>query len=444
MWTDEIANPWLWGCLGSVAAALWLQHQARKSAVQVTQHQQALADVQEREQQLRKQLVQANDQLTEAGLRQEEAMQREVNFYVKQLSLRDQEAALLHQLNEQLMDAERRDAAWELISRAFIQLFPGWQCTLSIPPYPGGPLRVVAQDALVSAKNRDWQEAPCQWQAGGPSSRPAAAAQRRQLRGKCPPPHGCALAPHEKATICLPVFLPRGVVAVLRLVATVPVSPSRLRQVEALVGDFAAVLRSSLTCLELRQDLLNQQTRDALTGLFNRSYLEETLVRELHRAAREQYRVSLVILDLDGFTHFNEQYGPEAGDDALRLVSMLLQQEIRRSDLIARMKSDEFAVLLARSDASQSARRMEEIQHMLGQNQNLFKSSALEAYPAVVLTASAGIAESDGQESPELFVARAYEALAQARTLGHGAMALSCCGSQSAAGVKLVLESPVI
>lgn len=69
----------------------------------------------------------------------------------------------------------------------------------------------------------------------------------------------------------------------------------------------------ALAKLRLRETLKNQSIRDALTGLFNRRYTDETFVREIHRAAREKSDVSLVSIDVDFFKKFNDVHGHQAG-----------------------------------------------------------------------------------------------------------------------------------
>ena len=61
-----------------------------------------------------------------------------------------------------------------------------------------------------------------------------------------------------------------------------------------------------------------QSVRDALTGLYNRRYLEEVLDRETRRAGRAGQSMGILMLDLDHFKHFNDTYGHDAGDAVLR------------------------------------------------------------------------------------------------------------------------------
>jgi len=100
---------------------------------------------------------------------------------------------------------------------------------------------------------------------------------------------------------------------------------------------------------------------DALTGLANRRHFGDQLAREVTRAAGLGKPVALVTLDIDHFKAVNDQHGHPAGDAVLRRVAMLLEEQVRGSDLLARVGGEEFAVLAveaAVAEASQLAERL--------------------------------------------------------------------------------------
>ena len=98
--------------------------------------------------------------------------------------------------------------------------------------------------------------------------------------------------------------------------------------------------------LRLREALRLQSTRDTLTGLFNRRYMEETLERELKRAARNKESVSVLMFDIDHFKKFNDTFGHQAGDTLLREFGEFLMHKIRGHDIACRYGGEEFAVIL--------------------------------------------------------------------------------------------------
>jgi diguanylate cyclase (GGDEF)-like protein len=104
------------------------------------------------------------------------------------------------------------------------------------------------------------------------------------------------------------------------------------------------------------QALLREQSvRDHLTGLFNRRYMEETLERELLRAARRHLSLGMIMLDVDDFKQFNDTWGHPAGDEILRELGGLLLRQIRGEDIACRYGGDEFILILP--DASREVTR---------------------------------------------------------------------------------------
>jgi diguanylate cyclase (GGDEF)-like protein/PAS domain S-box-containing protein len=90
-------------------------------------------------------------------------------------------------------------------------------------------------------------------------------------------------------------------------------------------------------------------THDALTGLFNRAYFEQELERLTHNP---RYPISLVMADVDRLKLTNDTLGHAAGDELLRRAASVLQSAFRTDDIIARIGGDEFAVILAHTDAA--------------------------------------------------------------------------------------------
>ena len=101
---------------------------------------------------------------------------------------------------------------------------------------------------------------------------------------------------------------------------------------------------------EKAQQISNQ---DGLTGLANRRYLNEALIQEIKRAARNTHPLTAIMIDIDYFKQYNDNYGHLAGDDVLRQVAKLLLNSVNRAgDLVARYGGEEFCILLPNTSIS--------------------------------------------------------------------------------------------
>jgi len=163
----------------------------------------------------------------------------------------------------------------------------------------------------------------------------------------------------------------------------------------------------------LQATLREQAIRDALSGLFNRRFLEGTCTRELARAQREGYPVALAMFDLDLFKRINDTYGHAAGDEVIVALARLLQQHARSSDTACRFGGEEFVLLLPGVDLETAATRVEELRRTFAETVVAFGAFRLRA------TVSAGVAAYPvhGRSTHEL-VARADEALYAAKRSG--------------------------
>jgi diguanylate cyclase (GGDEF)-like protein/PAS domain S-box-containing protein len=122
---------------------------------------------------------------------------------------------------------------------------------------------------------------------------------------------------------------------------------SERKQNEIILREANQKLRNQLVEIEnLHAQLQEQATRDSLTGLFNRRYLEESLVREFQRADREKSSVCLIMIDIDGFKAFNDTYGHDAGDLLLKKLGEILLSEVRGSDISCRFGGEEFLIVM--------------------------------------------------------------------------------------------------
>ncbi|MCJ2032757.1 diguanylate cyclase [Methylobacterium sp. J-068] len=188
----------------------------------------------------------------------------------------------------------------------------------------------------------------------------------------------------------------------------------------------------------LNLELERLATTDALTGLCNRRRFDEVLAREWRRAVRTQQPLSLVLLDADYFKGFNDRYGHQRGDEALRLIARSIEATTDPTrDITCRIGGEEFAVILPDTDAEGAklvAERMREaiagwkVPHV--------------ANPHGILSVSAGLAQipQTPAADPAALIAAADRALYGAKSQGRNRVQIA---GQSEAGLRIVAQSRI-
>lgn len=153
---------------------------------------------------------------------------------------------------------------------------------------------------------------------------------------------------------------------------------------------------------------------DPLTGLFNWRYLMSALDREMERTRRTRLPTGLIMIDFDHFKRINNTYGHQIGDAALRWVSHIWGESIRRLDILCRYGGEEFAVILPGSNLPQAVR----VAHRL--KAALAKNPLKLTVQSVLITASFGVATYEAHEdlTVEAFIQRADELLLEAKARG--------------------------
>jgi len=170
----------------------------------------------------------------------------------------------------------------------------------------------------------------------------------------------------------------------------------------------------ALANLKLRELLRNQSIRDPLTGLYNRRFLEESLNRELQRARRAGRNLSLAMLDLDHFKHFNDTFGHQVGDILLKEVAGVIKNRVRAGDLACRYGGEEFSLILADADTEGAQKCVESIRESV---KHLSISNRGQTIGTI--TVSAGIATFPAHsDNAEDLLHAADEALYRAKKAG--------------------------
>ena len=114
-----------------------------------------------------------------------------------------------------------------------------------------------------------------------------------------------------------------------------------------------------LTALRRQEQLHLRAIRDALTGLFNRGFMEEALAIERQRALRRDASIGIMMLDVDHFKRYNDSFGHAAGDTLLRGIGKLIQRTVREGDMPCRYGGEEFVVIMPGADLDSTQQRAE-------------------------------------------------------------------------------------
>ncbi len=116
--------------------------------------------------------------------------------------------------------------------------------------------------------------------------------------------------------------------------------------------DMTPMVEKGLALERANEQLLRLSTTDGLTGIANRRLFDQMLQTEWQRCARNRSRLALLMIDIDHFKRYNDQYGHQTGDECLRQVARILVNCAKRSgELVARYGGEEFVILLPATDA---------------------------------------------------------------------------------------------
>jgi diguanylate cyclase len=183
-------------------------------------------------------------------------------------------------------------------------------------------------------------------------------------------------------------------------------------------------LKETTEALEmLRRDFEQARTEasvDFLTGVANRKAFESTLAASIREAATLNDPLSLLLIDIDLFKRFNDEFGHLIGDEVLRFTDRKIREMVKGTDFVARFGGEEFAVLLPRTPLAGAAHVAETIRAFFAQATLETKATSKSLG---TITVSIGVACHRPPESPEDFVRRSDEALYFAKKNGKNRLA---------------------
>ncbi len=147
---------------------------------------------------------------------------------------------------------------------------------------------------------------------------------------------------------------------------------------------------------------------DALTGLYNRRYLEARLAEEINRSKRHGFPMSFMMIDVDEFKPYNDRFGHTEGDKALQIVAQCLKATLRGADVAARYGGEEFSILLPQTTLKEASLIAERVRQKVEESE----------FPNRKVTVSIGVSSCSPECTPHSLTTQADKALYRAKASG--------------------------
>lgn len=294
--------------------------------------------------------VAVKEDITERKHAEQALNQAKSDLEEKVLALQryNEELILFSEMQAALLNCEGESDTYQVFGEYAEKLFPEMAGAIfrvtpekkMEPLISWGELDVVAQSAQAKkAISRGWQKLPHK-------PRKAVSYEYQPWQNPLDP---------ERLSLSIPLHIQGGVWGALQVVAREDVLQQSKNLMISMVQQFLLMVEN----LRLRESLQMQAVRDSLTGLYNRRYMEAALESELAQATRKGQTVGLIMLDIDHFKEFNDAYGHDAGDRALREVGDFLQASVRGGDTACRYGGEEFLLILPEISRENALQRAE-------------------------------------------------------------------------------------
>ncbi|MGH8004836.1 MAG: PAS domain S-box protein [Limisphaerales bacterium] len=342
--------------------------------------------------------------------------------WVQELERRNREVFVLNEMGDLLQTCSNYDEAYRVIAQTATKLFPE----------ESGAVFKFDPQARFLETAAFWGEPLLGEQSFGAERCWALRRGKMHLVENSQSELVCPHLSHPfwKGCLCVPLVAQSETVGLLHLQG----GPERRREEDSgpywteakiqLVRMAAEHMALNLSGLKLRSTLSERSIRDPLTGLFNRRYLEESLERELFRAARERKTLGAIMLDLDRFKEFNDTFGHPAGDQVLKAIGEFIQLQTRRGDIACRYGGEEFTMILPGASLPVTRERAEKLRQEIQQMKVPYSKH---------ITVSLGVAVFPAHgTTKELLLKAADFALYQAKSEGGNRVAVA----QSAPAVR--------
>jgi diguanylate cyclase (GGDEF)-like protein len=184
--------------------------------------------------------------------------------------------------------------------------------------------------------------------------------------------------------ICINLCTSNELVGGLQFVSKGVVIDEELRHTALILS---GQISGALANIRLKIRLRNQAARDPLTNLYNRRFMLESFEQALNRAERHECKLAVLMIDLDLFKQFNDNFGHEAGDMVLQEVAKQFKENLRLEDIASRYGGEEFCIVCPDTGLREAFALAEKLRCCISKRVLTFKSLELEP-----VTMSIGIA----------------------------------------------------
>lgn len=216
--------------------------------------------------------------------------------------------------------------------------------------------------------------------------------------------------------ICIPVIAQNEIFGLIYVEVKVDIDIESYRKLQLIEQNFlinmvCKTIALAIANIRLRTLLRDQSIRDVLTGLYNRRFLDEYLIKQIFYAKRQNNTIGIIMLDIDDFKKINDMHGHEVGDLVLEKLGHLLTRISRAEDVVCRYGGEEFVCILQNCSLIVTQKRAEQLRRKI---QQMTKGS----FPPKV-TISLGISMyPDNGSTPNELIETADKALYESKNTG--------------------------
>jgi len=336
---------------------------------------------------------------------------QQLEAWVSELEERTHEMTLLNELGDILRACLTTEEAYNVIARVAQQIFP----------IRVGALYVIAPSRNLVEQVAVWGDASLAEHSFVPQECWALRRSRTHWLENSKSGLVCRHV-HKKPSngyLCIPMMAQSEALGILHLIQPDNIKMTETKQRMAVA--MAEHIAMALSNLKLHETLRSQSIRDPLTGLFNRRFMEESLELEIRRAARNQRPLGMIMMDLDHFKYFNDNFGHEAGDLLLKELGALLKNNIRGEDIACRYGGEEFTIILPEGTGSVTRQRAEFFKDAIQRLDVHYRDQSLGQ-----LTASMGVSVfPDHGRSSQSLIEAADKALYRSKHAGRNCVTMA-------------------